>query len=89
MSIIMALSIAVLGTGGMIFIDRMITRNRKVYQLCMYMIDTIRSYPPDDRDWRVAEFETVSSDQMMSLRNAFKPVTIESFYADDSFLRPR
>lgn len=88
MFIIMALSIiAVLCIGVLKITERMITRNRKVYQLRMYIIDTIHSYPPDDRDWRVAEYEKISYDQMMSLRNAFKPVTIESFYHDDRFLR--
>lgn len=72
---------------GMLLIWRLyaIWRNNAVYRLRSRIAAVVFSKP--DWEWRLGEYDSVSYGEMMSPRFWLKPMKVETFYSDTSFLK--
>jgi hypothetical protein len=60
-------------------------RNNAVYKLRSRIAAVVFSKP--DWEWRLGEYDSVSYGEMMSPRFWLKPMKVETFYSDTSFLK--
>ena len=85
------IGIAVFGFIGILVCEYMLHKNNKVRDFRVQLIREISDAAQADidagreRKWRYEEFDKVSYNEMMSLRNIFK--SPESFYPDRSFTK--
>jgi len=85
------IGIAVFGFIGILVCEYMLHKNNKVRNFRKQLIEDIDKAAAEDIDngrdwrWRFDEFDKVSYNEMMSLRNIFK--SPESFYPDRSFTK--